>query len=166
MTPPRWPSVWDSNSASYSGPCAMRPQTVTADLFLTKKKKNAMCFFKVLTSHPNYGMHHASAPRCGLPSTASFILPSFFVLFCCCELPGSGTCENTTQPIPSGPGTLRHQPGSPRCLPSHTNLLIKQGWAQPAPPPHSTWDTLQGLPKLPLPSPTSVPQPGKALGCF
>ena len=73
----------------------MTLQTVTAGLFLTKKK-HAMCFFKVITSHPTYGMHHVSAPRCGLLSTASFILSSFFVLFCCCELPGSGI-----QPSPS-----------------------------------------------------------------
>lgn len=105
----------------------MRLQTVTAGLFLTKKKKkkkHAMCLFKVITSHPNYGMHHASAPRCGLLSTASFVLSSFFVLFCCCELPGSGT-----QPSPSSLALGL-------CLPSHTNLLTKQGWAQPAPQLH------------------------------
>lgn len=111
-----------------------------------------MCLFKVITSHPNCRCIIPPRPGVVCNSTASFVLSSFFVLFCCCELPGS---ENNP---------ARHSLALGLCLPSHTNLLTKQGWAHA---PNSTWDAVWGLPKLPFTLPECLfPQQGKALGCF
>lgn len=125
----------------------MRLQTVTAGLFLTKKKKKKktmQCAY--LKSSP-----HTQITACIMPPRPGVVcfppLASSYPAFLFCFVVVSCLAQEHNPARPLWPWDSA-SPATPIYSPNKAGLSL---------PPNSTWDAVWGLPKLPLPSPVSVP---------